>query len=165
MEPSPELAVAAATEFDPASNGWEPHADTGFIGLIGPLWQRWDGERWMLGLVTQPKHHNRRGVVQGGVLMTLADRALGTMAWHATGRRPQATIQLDVHFVETIRIGEFVEARCEVVRRTRSVVFMRGTLTVGTRVVATANGIWKILGGSKISAGGKGAVSGPDTGT
>jgi acyl-coenzyme A thioesterase PaaI-like protein len=38
-----------------------------------------------------------------------------------------------------------VEAQCEVVRRTRSVVFMRGTLVVGSHLVATANGIWKIL--------------------
>lgn len=144
-EPSPELAFRAATGFDPASNGWEPHSDAGFIGLVGPLWQRRDGDRWTLGLVTQPKHHNRRGVVQGGVLMTFADRALGMAAWQETGHQPQATIQLDVQFVETVKIGEFVEAQCEVVRRTRSVIFMRGTLVVGSHLVATANGIWKIL--------------------
>lgn len=148
-EPSPESRSAAAVEFDPASNGWEPHSDTGFIGLIGPLWQRWDGEHWLMGLVTQPKHHNRRGVVQGGVMMTLADRALGMTAWHENGRRPQATVQLDVHFVETVRIGEFIETRCQVVRRTHSIVFMQGALTVGSRTVATANGIWKTLGAPK----------------
>jgi hypothetical protein len=32
------------------------------------------------------------------------------------------------------------------VRRTRSLIFMSGELMVGTRVVATANGVWKTLG-------------------
>jgi acyl-coenzyme A thioesterase PaaI-like protein len=79
------------------------------------------------------------------MLMTFADRSLGMAAWFANERRPQATIQLDVHFIDAVQIGEFVEAQSRVVRRTRSVIFMSGTLVVGTRVVATANGIWKSL--------------------
>ena len=34
----------------------------------------------------------------------------------------------------------------QVVRRTRSLVFMSGELVVGERVVATAKGVWKTLG-------------------
>lgn len=130
---------------DPAAQGWQPYKDDGFIGLVGPLWQRSSGEGISYAFLAEPKHHNRRGVVQGGMLMTFADRAMGMTAWHANGRRPQATIQLDVHFVDAVQIGEFVEARCEVVRRTRSMMFMRGTLGVGERVVATASGVWKML--------------------
>jgi acyl-coenzyme A thioesterase PaaI-like protein len=59
---------------------------------------------------------------------------------------PQATVQLDVQFVEAVQIGEFVEANCRVVRRTRALVFMRAELVVGERIVATANGVWKTLG-------------------
>ncbi len=36
-------------------------------------------------------------------------------------------------------------ARAEIVRKTRSLVFIRGQLTVGARVVLAADGIWKIL--------------------
>ena len=43
------------------------------------------------------------------------------------------------------KIGEFVEARCQVVRRTRSIIFMSADLVVGARVVANAKGIWKTL--------------------
>jgi acyl-coenzyme A thioesterase PaaI-like protein len=131
--------------FDPAQAGWEPYSDAGFIGLVGPFWQKPDGQSFRYAFLAEPKHHNRRGVVQGGMLMTFADRALGMTAWYANGCRPQATIQLDVHFVEAVQIGEFVEAHANVVRRTRSVIFMNGTLVVGARVVATANGIWKSL--------------------
>jgi acyl-coenzyme A thioesterase PaaI-like protein len=66
--------------------------------------------------------------------------------WYANERQPQATVQLDVHFVDAVKVGEFVEAKCQVVRRTRSLVFMSGDLMVGDRVVATAKGVWKTLG-------------------
>jgi hypothetical protein len=33
-----------------------------------------------------------------------------------------------------------------VVRLTRAIVFMQGKLAVGTRIIATATGIWKIRG-------------------
>jgi len=132
--------------FDPAAAGWEPYHDQGFIGLVGPFWMRRSGESYLYAFMAQSKHHNRRGVVQGGMLMTFADRAMGMTCWYANERRPQATVQLDVHFIDAVQIGDFVEAKCRVVRRTRSLIFMGAELLVGHRVVATANGVWKTLG-------------------
>jgi acyl-coenzyme A thioesterase PaaI-like protein len=143
--PAEDRLPADPPSFDPAAAGWEPYTDEGFIGLVGPLWQRPAGRGTAFAFLAQPKHHNRRGVVQGGMLMTFADRAMGMTAWEANRRRPQATIQLDMQFLEAVAIGDFVEARCEVVRRTRSLIFMRAALVVDERVVATANGIWKAL--------------------
>ena len=136
--------------FDPAAAGWEPYHDEGFIGLVGPFWSRpWGEDSYRYAFMAEPKHHNRRGVVQGGMLMTFADRSMGMTCWYANGRVPQATVQLDVHFIDAVQIGEFVEAKCEVVRRTRSLIFMQGELMVGERTVATAKGIWKALGAPK----------------
>ena len=142
--------------FDPAAAGWQPYAhdDTGFIGLVGPLWSRPKktasgdnlGDSFEYAFVAQDKHHNRRGVVQGGMLMTFADRSMGMTCWYANDKQPQATIQLDMHFIDAVQVGEFVECRAKVVRRTRSVVFMESELVVGERVVATAKGVWKTLG-------------------
>ncbi|HZY21335.1 MAG TPA: hypothetical protein VFE80_02925, partial [Beijerinckiaceae bacterium] len=67
-------------------------------------------------------------------------------AWKAAGDKPVATIQFDMQFVSAGELGEFIEIAPEVVRRTASLVFMRGTLVSGERVVATCSGIWKILG-------------------
>lgn len=141
--PSADAKIAS---FDPAAAGWEPYGDEGFIGLVGPFWTRQDGGNHLYAFMAEPKHHNRRGVVQGGMLMTFADRSLGMTCWYANGQIPQATVQLDVHFIGAVQIGEFVEAKCKVVRRTRSLIFMSAELVVGTRIVATANGIWKSLG-------------------
>jgi acyl-coenzyme A thioesterase PaaI-like protein len=113
---------------------------------VGPFWTRRSGDGYRYAFMAEPKHHNRRGVVQGGMLMTFADRSMGMTCWYANERQPQATVQLDVHFIDAVQIGEFVEAQCRVVRRTRSMVFMSAELVVGTRVVATANGVWKTLG-------------------
>ena len=134
--------------FDPAAHGWETYPAEGFVGLVGPFWMKKDGGSYRYAFVAQPKHHNRRGVVQGGMIMTFADRSMGMTAWYANDKKPQATVHLDVHFVDAVQIGEFVEMKARVVRRTRSLIFMSGEITVGERVVATANGVWKALGKS-----------------
>jgi acyl-coenzyme A thioesterase PaaI-like protein len=132
--------------FDPAAQGWEPYRDDdGFIGLVGPFWIRPDGDGFALGFLAEPRHRNRGGVVQGGMLMTLADRAIGLNARHVNGHQWSATVQFDSHFVDAARIGDFVEAQCRVVRRTKALIFMQATLLVGSRTVATVNGIWKVL--------------------
>jgi acyl-coenzyme A thioesterase PaaI-like protein len=135
-----------ARPFDPAAHGWETYADDGFIGYVGPFWMRPDGDGYRYAFLAEPKHHNRRGVVQGGMLMTFADRSMGMTCWYANGKVPQATVHLDVHFVAAVQIGEFVEAKCKVVRRTRSLIFMSAEIVVGERIVATASGVWKSLG-------------------
>ena len=138
--------------FDPASAGWQPygHDDTGFIGLVGPFWSRPKksdmGDSVEYAFMAEDKHHNRRGVVQGGMLMTFADRSMGMTCWYANERQPQATVQLDVHFIDAVQVGEFVECKATVVRRTRSLIFMSADLVVGDRIVATAKGVWKTLG-------------------
>jgi acyl-coenzyme A thioesterase PaaI-like protein len=55
-------------------------------------------------------------------------------------------VQLDMHFIDAVQIGEFGNAKCRVVRRTRAPVFMSAELVAGARLVATANGVWKTLG-------------------
>ncbi|MGH6715477.1 MAG: PaaI family thioesterase [Bradyrhizobium sp.] len=129
------------------SDGWAILETTGFMHLVGPLWQRTlDGED-EFALVAQDKHHNRRGLVQGGVLMTFADRTCGITARSVSGKPTLATIQLDVHFVEAGKIGEILISRPRVVRSTRSLIFVTTEVTVEKRCIAMANGVFKILKG------------------
>src|SRR5438309_3384353 len=107
------------------SDGWKIVESTGFLQLIGPLWQRLlDGEL-EFALITEDKHHNRRGLVQGGVLMTFADRTCGITARHVSGKPTLATVQLDTHFVEAGKIGEVLTSKPRVVRSTRSLIFIK----------------------------------------
>jgi acyl-coenzyme A thioesterase PaaI-like protein len=127
------------------SSGWTIAETTGFIHLIGPLWQRVAGGEHEYALVAQDKHHNRRGLVQGGVLMTFADRTCGMTARHVSGRTTLATVQLDVHFVESGKIGETLISKPHVVRATRSLIFVSTEVTVDKRCIAMASGVFKIL--------------------
>ncbi len=119
---------------------------TAFGTLVGPIWRHEEGELLRFGFVVAAKHLNRAGNLHGGMLMTLADQAMAMTARKATGGKPHATIELNIQFVGVVRLGEFVEAHCEVVRATRSVVFMQAKMFVGSRTVVATNGIWKVLG-------------------
>src|SRR5579872_1072289 len=119
-----------AATFDPAKAGWQVLKAAQFVELLGPVWWRSAGEETQLGLLVADKHSNRSGFAHGGVVTSLLDTALG---WTARGEkkdRKQATINLNVQFVTPVRIGEFAIADCRVVKTTRSVVFMQGTLRV-----------------------------------
>src|SRR3989440_3546808 len=127
------------------SDGWKVVDTTGFLHLIGPLWQRLVESQYEFALITEDKHHNRRGLVQGGVLMTFADRTCGITARHVSGKPTLATVQLDTHFVESGKIGEVLISKPHVVRSTRSLIFITTEVTVDKRCIAMASGVFKIL--------------------
>jgi acyl-coenzyme A thioesterase PaaI-like protein len=127
------------------ASGWTIVETTGFVHLMGPLWQRVVEGEHEYALVTQDKHHNRRGLVQGGVLMTFADRSCGMTARYVSGRTKLATVQLDTHFVESGKIGETLMSKPRVVRSTRSLIFVSTEVTVDRRCIAMASGVFKIL--------------------
>ncbi len=139
-QPSQEDALLAS--------GWQRLKGGGFIEVVGPFFFKNDQAGFRMGFFAEAKHGNRRGVVQGGMLATLADRAMGEAGRLNNEDRAQATIQLDIHYVDAVRMHEFVEARCSVVRRTRSVIFINAELVVDEHLVASAKGIWKVLGES-----------------
>ena len=125
--------------------GWTMVETSGFISLVGPLWQRVVNEVHEYAIVAQDKHHNRRGLVQGGLLMTFADRSCGMTARFVSGRPTLATVQMDTHFVDSARIGEVLVSKPRVVRATRSLIFITTEVTAGNRCIATASGVFKVL--------------------
>jgi acyl-coenzyme A thioesterase PaaI-like protein len=127
------------------ADGWTVVETSGFLHLIGPLWQRQVAGEHEYALVAQDKHHNRRGLVQGGVLMTFADRTCGMTARYVSGKPTLATVQFDTHFVEAGKIGETLISKPHVVRTTRSLIFITTEVTVDKRCIAMASGVFKIL--------------------
>jgi acyl-coenzyme A thioesterase PaaI-like protein len=136
----PDLTNAALE-----ADGWRIMDDDGFINLVGPLWRRMDGNMPEYAIVGQDKHRNRRGVVQGGLLMTLADRTCGMTARFVSGVEATATVQMDTHFVDAARIGDVMISRPRVVRITKSLIFMHTDVTVEGRCVVTVQGVFKVV--------------------
>lgn len=127
------------------AQGWTQRALPGFIGTAGPLWTRSENGAWAYGILCGPQHLNPAGVVHGGMLMTLMDHAISTVAWQACERAPCITVQLDTHFAGAVKAGEFAQARAEVAHRTRGLIFMRGSVTAQGRLVVSAQGILKVM--------------------
>src|SRR6202171_5631569 len=126
------------------ASGWTIVETTGFISLVGPLWQRVVNNEHEYALVAEDKHHNRRGLVQGGLLMTFADRTCGMTARYVSGRPTLATVQMNVHFVDSGKIGEILLSKPRVVRATRSLIFTTTEVTAAGRCIARPGGVFKI---------------------
>lgn len=127
------------------AGGWTRPVLSRFLGHVGPVWSKiGDGEH-RFGFVVDAKHDNTQERSHGGMIMTLCDDGMGQTAQAARQGERLFTVSFECQFISGARNGEFVEAHCEVVKATRSLVFMRSTCFVGERVVAAASGIWKVL--------------------
>jgi acyl-coenzyme A thioesterase PaaI-like protein len=130
----------------PVPEGWIPLPTKAFGTHVGPFYQPPDGATLVCGFVADERHGNKRGVVHGGMLATAFDIGLGNACWEAASRKPCATVQLSVQYVGALQLGDFATVRTEIIKTTRSLVFVRGIMTAGEgRIVATAEGVWKIL--------------------
>lgn len=116
------------------------------MGQMGPLWTRkLDDGSWAYGLLADAQHLNAAGMVHGGALLSLADQAVSTAAWEASGRVACVTLQLDSHFVGPVQSGQFVYTQPQVVRSTKSLVFVRAELLVQGALVLSVQGIMKVM--------------------
>lgn len=141
-----ETAVAAAPDATwLEANGWTRFEADGFIAHVGPFWLRTDDGTARLAFLADDRHRNRGGNVQGGMIATLADRAMGQTVRMGNGNLPQVTVQLDIHYIDAIRIGEFIEARCRVIRQARQLAFVEAEIFSNGRLSATARGVWKMI--------------------
>jgi acyl-coenzyme A thioesterase PaaI-like protein len=111
----------------------------------GPVYHKPD-EPSVRGFRALPRHANGFGIVHGGWLMAFTDGVLGAAVWEATKAR-SVTLRMNSDFIGMVRVGEWVEGRGTVTRATRSLVFARAELTVGDKVVLTAEGVFKLMTG------------------
>ncbi|TNE56642.1 MAG: PaaI family thioesterase [Alphaproteobacteria bacterium] len=119
--------------------GWDPHED-----FLGPFYHRKDGDKYRTAFVVEQKHINGGGAVHGGLLMSFADHSIFVFAQDVLGARVSGvTITLNGEFVSAGQLGDFVESTGEVVRETRSLVFVRGIIHTGDTVLLNYSAIIK----------------------
>ena len=118
----------------------------GFGRTVGPFYSKRDeANNEIMAFRVEEHHANGMNNCHGGMLMSFADRALGETAMRAAEGANCVTIQLEMKFIDVGRLGDWIEIRPQVVKRTGSLVFMRGDVRDGTRLLASADGVWKIL--------------------
>lgn len=91
-------------------------------------------------------HLNPGGITHGGFIMSLMDSGMGTAVHRLlrTGARA-ATISFDAKFISASKTGDLLIGTTTVLRKTRSLVFMDCKILCGEELIATAEGIWKVL--------------------
>lgn len=141
----PDSAPETAPDLLPPDDLWIPLDDTGFIGHVGPIYSRdvEDQPQW-IGFRAAEYHRNLNGVVQGGMLMTLADRGMGRIA-RVTHGGPVATVSFSYDFLGAARLGSFIELHPKITYETKGLFFMEARVMVGDDVIGKANGTWKKL--------------------
>jgi uncharacterized protein (TIGR00369 family) len=131
----------------PPLDGFVPtHLIDPFEIYVGPVFDYGPPGAKTYALRIESRHVNRRGVIHGGMLMTLADMTLGQAVWDITEKAPCVTLNMQSHFLRSAKEGDIVQVTPFLVRRTRSLVFMRGDFTVAGEAIFTAGSVWKLLG-------------------
>lgn len=133
--------------------GAEPPVPPGFVPVspmsafsehAGPVYVRRGGDGLVHGFRVTPKHANLGGIAHGGMIATFADTILGRFEMRDYGQMT-VTIRLLVDFIGPARIGDWVEGRSRIIRRTRSLVFSEGSIWTGRHAVATCSAVFRLL--------------------
>ena len=121
------------------SNGADP-----FESLIGPFCFR-IGEDGRARCAFEPKPHHLNGgaTIHGGLLMSFADFSLFAIAHHALSGARAVTLTCNSEFVSAGNLDGFVEAQGEVLRATRTLIFVRGLVTQRDRTLLAFSGTLK----------------------
>jgi acyl-coenzyme A thioesterase PaaI-like protein len=124
--------------------GWVKLPTTGFSAAIGAIHVRGEAGQRIAAIDCGAAISNERiGNVHGGALMTFADIALGIRVADTIGHVQMATVQLQYGFAGGVRVGSRLICRADLVRRTSTLVFVRGLFEAGGKTVGTAEGIYR----------------------
>jgi uncharacterized protein (TIGR00369 family) len=115
---------------------------------IGPIQTNGSaGGEPILGLRAEERHTNHRGTVQGGLLSTFADFALGrAIAADADDGKDRATVSLTVDYLKPAKPGDWIESRTRVERVGGTLSFADCSLTVGGREIVRARAVFVVAG-------------------
>ena len=129
-------------------DGFEPWPNQGpFVEHIGPIHVRQDADELILGLRAEERHANHRGTVQGGLLSTFADFALGrAIEADADDDKDRATVSLTVDFLKPAKPGDWIESRTRVDRVGGTLAFADCSLTVEGKEIVRSRAVWVVAG-------------------
>jgi uncharacterized protein (TIGR00369 family) len=117
-----------------------------FLAQNGPLYCKKADGKLILGLRIDERHTNMRGIVHGGMLVTLADSALGTVLYNARKPpQPMVTVSLTTEFIESAVPNDWVEAHVEVLRIGSRLAYANCYLQVGERRILRASAVFAVV--------------------
>jgi acyl-coenzyme A thioesterase PaaI-like protein len=137
---APGLDAAVPAGFVPRPVGG------GFMEAAGPLYVRRDtAGRGTFGLMVEPRHCNAKGMCHGGMLAALTDVVLGIGGLEQAGVKGFfITVSLAQDFLAPVPLGSWIEAEVELLRRTRTTMFVQGVFRVRGEAVLRSSGVFRL---------------------
>jgi uncharacterized protein (TIGR00369 family) len=116
-----------------------------FENHAGPFfWRHLDSSAHHFVLQAEAQHCNSHGILHGGLMMTMMDLAMA-VASKENQDDQSVTVSMATEFTNAGHAGELIEATGELVRRANSLVFVRGQIHTGDRVLLNASAVYKPL--------------------
>jgi len=122
-----------------------------FLTMLGPWYfkqvEHANGfsER-VFGVPIEDKHTNIWGSAHGGMLISMADSALGyNLARCANPPQNLVTVHLDADFVASPKPGDWIHSEFILTKAGSRISFAQCNLWVGTRLILKTNGVFTAL--------------------
>tara|TARA_B110001450_G_C17402836_1_gene392467 strand:- start:101 stop:490 length:390 start_codon:yes stop_codon:yes gene_type:complete len=118
----------------------------GFMKYLGGLdLKRINDTEYEFSLEVKEIHLNTGKIAHGGFLSTIADTGMGTAAHQVAGDRRCVTINLDLKFITAAQLGERLDGKVKILKKTRTLVFINCEISNAKDIIVSASGTWKIL--------------------
>ncbi|MGH6951213.1 MAG: PaaI family thioesterase [Vitreimonas sp.] len=121
---------------------WSGGADP-YETAIGPFCFKVEEGRARTAFQPRREHLNGGGTIHGGALMSFADFSLFSIAHKALEGVHAVTLTCNCEFLSAGDLSGVVEAQGDVLRETRSLIFVRGIVTQGQRPLLAFSGTLK----------------------
>ena len=121
---------------------WEFRDASRYNAFLGEIIVRLEDGVARVRMTPARRHSNFGDNVHGGALLGFIDVALfaAMRTFGLANVGPSVTLDLNTHFIGAGKVGEPLEARVELLRETRRLLFMRGLLVQAGGVVAEFSG-------------------------
>jgi uncharacterized protein (TIGR00369 family) len=118
-----------------------------YESLLGPFCNKTETDgRVRCAFEPRRDHLNGAGSIHGGALMSFADFSLFSIAHNALRGAKAVTLTCNCEFVAAGNLDGWIEAGGEVLRETRSLVFVRGLIAQRERTLLAFSGALKKIG-------------------
>jgi uncharacterized protein (TIGR00369 family) len=127
--------------------GFEPHfRKAPLTDPWEPLYSRKTDKAVIVGLRLAKPHTNARGLIHGGLIMALADAAMGYSCALVTNWTTSfVTISLSIDFVGSAGIGQWLEIESDVIKTGSTICFAQSLAKADDVVIARASGTFRVV--------------------
>lgn len=127
--------------------GWSKWMDEEpFEDLVGPFYaKRADDGTMIAGCRLQAKCIRSGGIAHGGMLITFADYSLFMIAYDAIEGQDGVTVSMTSEFLAAAPLGALLIAKGDVLKRGKSLLFVRGVMSADSVDVLAFSAVMKFV--------------------